>query len=426
MNSGSPETMPNRRRAALTCVNMPVRLLRYCGAQCTGPQRHGYPATGAVGTLERKRDYYEVLGVPRDADRKTIKDAFRRLALKYHPDRNKDHGAEETFKQIAEAYAVLSDAHRRADYDARGHVGTAGTTPEDLFGGIDFGDVLGGLGLDFGHDIFGRFFGQRRRGPRKGANVEVDIAVSLKRVMSGGEQIVRFQRVQPCPACDGSGAEAGTKPRQCATCGGSGEKIRHEQRAQVSIRQITTCPDCGGRGVLIDAPCRECGGQGQASRAVRLKVTIPAGIEDGTVLRVPGFGMASAEPAGDPGDLLVAVHTAPDPRFERRGADLWRIETIDIADAVLGTHIMVPTLHGHADTVVPPGTQPNAVLRLRGEGLPRFGGDGRGDILVRIQVRVPDKLTARERDIYERLRAGSRSRAAPRPRKTKTKAAKGA
>ena len=374
--------------------------------------------------MERKRDYYEVLGVPRDADGTAIKDAFRRLALKYHPDRNKDPGAEEKFKEIAEAYGVLSDKRRRADYDARGHIGIAGTTPEDLFGGIDFGDVLGGLGFDFGHDIFDRFFGQRRRGPRKGANIEVDIAVPLTRIASGGEQIVRFQRVRPCPACDGAGAKAGTKPRRCVTCGGSGEKIRHEQRGQMSIRQITTCPACHGRGMLIDTPCPECGGQGQTARSERLKVTIPVGIEDGAVLRVPGYGMASADPAGGAGDLLVAVHAAPDPRFERKGADLWRTETIEIPDAVLGTHIMVPTLRGSADTVVPPGTQPNAVLRLRGEGLPRYGDDGRGDMFVKMRVHVPEELGARERDLYEQLRAGTRSRAGPRPRAAKAKAAK--
>lgn len=372
--------------------------------------------------MEPKRDYYEVLGVARDADAKAIKDAFRRLALIYHPDRNRSPGAEEEFKEIAEAYGVLSNSRKRADYDAHGHIGVAGATAEDLFGGIDFSDVLGGLGIDFGHDMFERFVGRRRQGPRKGADIEVDLTVPLDRIMSGGEQIVRFQRNRPCPACRGTGAKPGTTPRSCKTCGGSGEKVLQRRRARMSIRQITICPDCGGRGSVIDTPCPECAGRGQATQNERLKVTIPAGIEDGVVLRVAGHGRASDDPGGRHGDLFVVVRAAPDPRFERKGADLWRTETIEIPDAVLGTHILVPTPRGSVDTTVPPGTQPGTVLRLRGEGLPRFGGSGQGDLLVRVRVRVPGKPTAREREIYGQLRAAGPTRTARRARKAKTAA----
>jgi len=374
--------------------------------------------------LEPKRDYYKVLGLPRDADAKAIKAAFRRLALKYHPDRNRSPGAEEKFKEIAEAYGVLSDPRKRAAYDAHGHIGVAGATAEDLFGGIDFGDVLGGLGVDLGHDMFERFFGRRPHGPRKGVDIEIEVAVPLERIASGGEQVVRFERRRPCPACGGTGAKAGTKPRSCRTCGGSGEKVVQRRRGQMSIRRITVCPDCGGRGSVIDAPCPECAGQGQMTQGERLKVTIPAGVGDGTALRIPGHGRASADPNGLPGDLFVVVRTAPDPRFERNGADLWRTETIEVADAVLGTHITVPTLHGSAETAVPPGTQPGTVLRLRGEGLPKFGGHGQGDLLVRLRVRVPDKPSARERELYQALRAAGAAGTARRPRKRRNVARK--
>ena len=371
-----------------------------------------------VRILEAKRDYYEILGVPRHTDRKTIKDAFRRLALKYHPDRNKDPDAEEKFKEIAEAYRVLSDPRKRADYDARGHVGVTGMTPEDLFGGIDFEDVFGGLGYDFGHDLFGRFFGRAPRRPAGGANIEVGLAVPLERIASGGEEIVRFQRVDICTPCAGTGAKAGTGPCKCGTCGGTGQKVREERRGQMSVRQITTCPDCGGRGQIVDTPCPDCGGTGRTTREQRLKVTIPVGVEDGTALRVPGHGMPTHDRAGQPGDLFVIIHTAPDPRFERRGADLWRTETIEVWEAALGTRVVVPTIGGSADTTVPPGTQPETVLRLNGEGLPEFRRKGRGDLLVRLRVHVPDRLTKEERGLYERLKAaGMRPKHAKRHRR---------
>ena len=369
-----------------------------------------------VRVLKSKRDYYEILGVPRHADRKTIKDAFRRLALKYHPDRNRAPDAEDKFKEIAEAYGVLSDPKKRADYDARGHIGVAGATPEDLFGSIDFEDVFGGLGYDFGHDLFSRFFGGGPRSPVGGANIEVNLAVPLERIASGGDEIVRFKRVEICEVCGGSGAKAGTEPRECGTCGGTGQKVHEEQRGRMSIRQITTCPDCGGRGQFVDNPCPDCDGTGHTTREQRLKVGIPVGVDDGTALRVPGHGMPAHDRAGQPGDLFVIVHTAPDPRFERRGADLWRTETIEVWEAALGTRIMVPTMDGSADTTVPPGTQPDTRLRLEGEGLPEFGRKGRGDLFVRLRVRMPDHLTDEERDLYEQLKAASKRRTHGKPR----------
>jgi molecular chaperone DnaJ len=358
------------------------------------------------------RDYYDVLGVPRDADEKRIKDAFRELALKYHPDRDKSPGAEERFKEIAEAYAVLSDPKKRAAYDARGFAGVAGYSSEDLFGGIDFADLFRdlGFGLDLGGEtLFDRFFRRRRAGPARGADIEVQLAVPLERIHRGGDEVVQYARPVACPACQGSGAAPGTRPRRCAECGGSGRKVvtRGGKRGETAVRlqQISVCPACGGRGEIVDRLCPACGGRGEVQRAERLTVRVPAGAEEGMALRVPAHGLPSEERGGVPGDLYVIVRSAPDARFERDGADLWRSETIDVADAVLGTVVKVPMLDGAvAEVSVPPGTQPDEVLRLRGKGLSAFGG-GRGDLNLRIQVRVPERLSARERELYESLRA---------------------
>lgn len=362
-------------------------------------------------------DYYEVLGVPRNADEKAIKDAFRALALKYHPDRNKAPEAEAKFKQIAEAYAVLSDPRKRAAYDTQGFPGVAGFTPEDLFAGVDFGDLFGGLGLDFdferGGGLFDRLFG-RKRGPRRGADLELELVVPLERILRGGEETVRLSRAAACPACHGSGAQAGHAPRACAECKGTGQKVltreKREHQTSVRVQQILVCPACGGSGSIIDHPCRECGGSGRAQREEQLVLRIPAGLEEGTALRIAGRGAPGPVPGGAPGDAYVIVRSAPDARFERAGADLWREQTIEVADAALGTELTVPTLEGNVDVTVPPGTQPGEVLRLRGKGLPRPDGGRRGDLNLRIQVHIPERLNKAERDQFERLRALGRSR----------------
>lgn len=359
--------------------------------------------------MAEPRDYYEVLGVQRDADAKVIKDAFRQLALKYHPDRNKEPGATERFKEIAEAYAVLSDPKKRAEYDARGYAGLAGFSPEDLFGGINFDDIFGGLGFDFGRPgAFDRLF-RRRAAPRQGENLEVTVTVPLERILTGGEETVHVGRPALCKACQGSGAKAGTKPRTCSKCGGSGQLVRSQRKEGISLQQITTCPDCRGRGSFIDTPCPECGGKGQIAHDEALTVRIPIGAEAGMALRVPGHGLPSDKPGLPPGDLFVVIRTAHDPRFERDGADLYRVERLDVVDAVLGASIEVPTLEGPVTMTVPAGTQPDSVLRLRGKGLPYFGGGGRGDLYVRLQVHVPERLSDHQRRLFEQLRtAGTR------------------
>ncbi|MBK5206353.1 MAG: DnaJ domain-containing protein [Polaromonas sp.] len=358
--------------------------------------------------MSTQRDYYEVLGVARDADQKAIKGAFRDLALKYHPDRNKETGAEERFKEIAEAYAILSDPKKRADYDARGFAGVAGFSREDLFSGINFEDIFGGLNFDFGGGSpFEGFFHRRRSGPARGANIEVDVLVPLERVVSGGEEEVRLTRPATCPACHGTGEKGGAAPTKCEACAGTGRitRSRRDDKEHVLIQQISTCPACEGRGSTLEHPCPQCQGRGEVEQEESLTVKIPVGVEEGLALRIPGKGMPSPEPGGVAGDLFAVVRTRPDSRFERMGPDLLRRETIPLTDAVLGATLTVPTLEGSASVTVPPGTQPDAVLRLKEKGLPAFGEGPRGDLYLRIGVRVPEQLTQQERELYEKLRA---------------------
>ncbi|MGE3536838.1 MAG: DnaJ C-terminal domain-containing protein [Candidatus Tectimicrobiota bacterium] len=350
------------------------------------------------------RDYYEILGVPRDADDKAIKAAFRDLAMQYHPDRNKAPHAEEKFKAIAEAYAVLSNPQKRAEYDAGGVPGGVGFTTEELFRGMDFDDLFSGFGFGTG-SVFERFLRRRPAGPAPGAALEVTLEIPLRMVLSGGQETVHFTRPVPCSTCHGSGAAADTPPRACTACHGSGQRVQSRSEQGVMFQQITACPTCHGQGMIIEKPCETCHGLGQTTHEEHLSVTIPAGVEDGMILRVPGHGLLSSTPGGLTGDLLVLVRSRPDPRFTRRGADLWHLKTLDVVEAVLGTSQEIPTLDGQVTVTIPPGTQPATVLRLAGKGLPVFGESRRGDVFVQLQVQIPTRLSAKERKLYERLRA---------------------
>ncbi|MDA8107204.1 MAG: Hsp70 family protein [Betaproteobacteria bacterium] len=250
---------------------------------------------------------------------------------------------------------------------------------------------------------------ERCRGPvtqaLHDAGIEIDAVVPLETIAGGGEQRIRYERLDTCRDCGGSGAKAGTRPRTCPACKGTGQKVTDRREQGVLIRQSRPCPGRGGRGSIIDTPCSACGGRGTVPREESLAVTIPPGAEEGLVLRIAGKGYASEEPGGVPGDLHVVVRSAPDARFERDGADLWRTESLGVADAVLGTELRVPTLEGSVSVKVPPSTQPGAELRLRGKGLPRFRARGRGDLYVRLAIGVPERLTAEERRLWEKLRA---------------------
>jgi molecular chaperone DnaJ len=364
--------------------------------------------------MAERRDYYEVLGVPRDAEPRAVKEAFRQLALRHHPDRSQEPDAEERFKEIAEAYAVLGNPEKRAEYDRGGFAGVTGLRPEDLFTGVGFEDLFRHLGFDLeGLGLGGPFqdlFGLRRTGPPRGADVEVRVDVPLETVLKGGDEPIRVGHPRRCERCSGSGARPGTEPRPCKACGGAGQLTSVRGERNVHIQTVTTCSECQGRGRFIDEPCEECRGRGEVAETETLTVKIPVGVREGTRLRVPGRGRPAPEAGGAPGDLLVAVHTRPDPRFERRGPHLWRAEAIEPSDAVLGTTLRVPTLEGHARLKVPAGSQPGTVLRLHDKGLPELGGKGRGHLYVVVEVEIPEDVSAEEKELWKRLRESKRKR----------------
>jgi molecular chaperone DnaJ len=356
------------------------------------------------------KDYYELLGVPRDADTKKIKDAYHRLAMKYHPDRNPAPDAGEKFKEISKAYAILSDPKKRANYDAGGFEGVKQYSQEDLFGDLDLGSIFGDMGIGGGASIFDRFFYDQPRGPAKGQDLYVNVQVPLDVIARGGKEKIRYSRPVMCATCHGYGTKSGKAPPVCSTCQGTGKKvITRDQSAgnqkHIRYQQIVACPDCHGRGTVAQAPCDVCHGSGRQEKIEVLNINVPAGIEDGTVLRVPNHGLPSDQPGGANGDLRVHVYSAPDHRFQRRGADLWRNESINVEDAVLGHQITVPTLDGRVKVKIPPGTQSDEVLRLRNKGLPKYRGGGKGDLHLRVQVKIPDNPTSKELELYKALRA---------------------
>jgi len=353
-----------------------------------------------------KRDYYEVLGVSREASQQEMKKAYRKLAMEYHPDHNSEPDAEEKFKELSEAYGVLTDEEKRSLYDRGGFSGLDGMSAEDIFSGINFGDIFGGGGGGFrGGSIFDEIFGfGRRRGPAKGRDIEVEIIVPLKRILTGGEEKVVFNRAVTCPTCDGSRAKPGTEPRHCAECGGGGQRVYTTQQQGMTFQQVAVCPVCQGQGAIIDEQCEDCRGLGIVDRETEIEVNIPPGVDEGNALRVSGHGALSADPGGPPGDLIVVIRTEDDPRFERRGEHLQRIEKIRVADAVLGTTVDVPTLVGELEVKIPPGTQPGAVMRIANEGLPSYRTGRRGDLYISVQIEIPKKPSKEEKEIYESLR----------------------
>ncbi len=360
---------------------------------------------------ESTRDYYQELGLPIDADEKAIKDAYHRLAMKWHPDRNKSPEAEVRFKRIAKAFAILSDPKKRAKYDARGFEGVAHYSDEDLFGGLDLGSLFGDLGFGFGpggDSIFDRIFHRDRKSAR-GMDIHISMEIPLEKALRGGSEPIRYTRTKTCRTCHGHGTADGRPPPPCPECSGSGHKAIHSKKQEgkqtIHIQQIVTCPHCLGQGVLPSAPCPVCNGTGRIDEPQTLQVQIPEGIEDGMTLRIPEHGQAGDSDQMRPGDLYITLSTRPDGRFQRRGADLWRSETLYPDEAVLGTHRVVATLDGDVELSIPAGSQPDEVLRLKGKGLPRYGGEGFGDLNIRLQVEIPTRLSAREKALYRSLQA---------------------
>jgi molecular chaperone DnaJ len=354
--------------------------------------------------VSSKRDFYEVLGVPKNADAETIKRAYRKIALKFHPDKNPGNkDAEEHFKEAAEAYEVLADVEKRAAYDRFGHAGVGGgahsfNSVEDIFSafGEIFGGGRGGGGGSIFEDIFGG--GRARGGRRRGAHLKVDLEISLEEVFEGVKKTIEITRNEVCPDCRGSGAKEGTKARSCPDCGGRGEIVR----SQGFFAMRTTCGRCRGSGEVIDTPCPRCGGTARVPEKRKVTVTIPAGVEDGMQLRLSGEGEAGPI-GGARGDLYCEIHVKPHQLYQRRGDDILLEVPLGYAQVALGTEIDVPTLRGKSTLTVPKGTQPMTVLRMRGLGLPRLDGYGVGDQLVRVIVEVPKKFDEETAELLRQL-----------------------
>lgn len=359
--------------------------------------------------MAEKRDYYEVLGVPRTASKDQIKDAYRKLAMQYHPDRNKARDAEERFKEISEAYAVLSDDEKRQQYDMLGHADfDQRYTREDIFRGADFDSVFRDVGFGFG-DLFNIFFGGRGFGeqeyeerPARGQDLAYDLQITLENAAKGAEKEIDVPRTERCDVCRGTGATPGTAPRQCPRCKGTG-KIRNVRKSGfATFVQVTPCPTCRGAGSIIDTPCKKCRGTGLVEIERRITVKIPPGIDDGYQLRLHGEGETPPH-GGTPGDLYVLIHVTPHKYFRRKDDDLLYNLKITYPQAALGAEVQAPTLDEETTLRIHPGTQPGEILKLKDKGMPRLRGYGRGDLLIRVNVAVPEKLTQKQRALLEQL-----------------------
>jgi len=354
--------------------------------------------------LSTKRDYYEVLGVDKSADEQTLKKAYRKLAMKYHPDRNPgDKEAEEKFKEINEAYEVLSDSTKRQTYDQFGHAGMNG---QGGFGGQGFGGQgFGGFEDIFGDmfgDIFGGGFGgggrPRRRGPERGADMRQSIQITFEEAAFGKKTSIKVNRSEECSECHGSGAKAGTSKKTCPTCNGAGE-VRTVQRTPFgNIASSRTCSTCEGEGEVVESPCTKCGGKGSTRKVKTIEVDIPAGIDDGQMIKLAGQGELGSK-GGPRGDLYIAVSVKNHSLFTREGYDIYFDMPITFAQAALGDEIEVPTLDGKVKYSIPEGTQTGTVFRLREKGIPKLRGNNRGDQYVKVVVDTPKKLNDKQKEL---------------------------
>jgi len=370
-----------------------------------------------------KRDYYEVLGVPKDAAAGDIKKAYKKLAFKYHPDKNPggEKEAEERFKEVSEAYEVLSDSQKRATYDQFGHAGMEGAFKgggfnwsdfthfddlKDIFGDFDLGDIFGGFGAGIFANAFGS--GGRRRGPRRGASIGYQLELDFKEAAFGAQKAIELERLEVCPACGGSGSRPGSGKKTCPDCDGKGQVITSSSFFSVS----RTCPACGGEGSIIVSPCRKCGGSGRVKAARKIKLKIPKGVNAGTRLRISGEGEPGLK-GGGRGDLYVDIYLKPHELFERHGDDVLINVPITFPQAALGTEIEIPTLEGKARMKIPPGTQSGRIFRLRGKGFAHLNSHGSGDQHVRVFVEVPASLTREQAKLLKDLSAKLGEESAP-------------
>ena len=354
--------------------------------------------------MTTQRDYYDILGVERGASEADIKRAFRKLAQQWHPDVNRDASADERFKEINEAYQILSDPQRRQAYDLFGQAGVGGA------GGFDPG-AAGGFGAF--SDLFDAFFGGgaaggvRRGRPAVGSDLRYDLRITFEESIRGTEKEIEFPVLDRCPTCSGSGAKPGTEPRACPQCSGRGE-VRHARQTMLGqMVNVVTCPRCRGEGKVVEAPCADCGGDGRKQRSKRLRVSVPAGIDDGHQIRLSAEGEAGPR-GGPPGSLYVAIHVAAHPQLRREGTELYHELDLSIAQAALGTTVRVPTADGEEDLEIKAGTQPGTEIRLRGRGAPHLRRPGaRGDLHVLVDVTVPTRLSREQRQALEAFAAAS-------------------
>lgn len=346
-----------------------------------------------------KRDYYETLGVSRDASEEEVKRAFRRLALEYHPDRNKEEGAEGQFKEINEAYQVLSDSEKRGVYDQYGHAGLPGNGAGRGFEGFE---NFGGFG-----EIFDAFFGgigtrTRERRRTRGRDLEMTLGLAFEEAVLGTRREINIDRIEVCVQCNGNGAEPGTSSERCGTCRGSGQVRRSQQSLFGQFVQVVACPTCDGEGRTIPHPCTQCKGVGYERKRRKLTVDIPAGVDGNSPLRLAGEGDAGSM-GGQPGNLYMILNVRQHKVFQRSGSDLTFEVQVNVAQAALGDTIEVPTLEGVATLNVPAGAQSGSVLRIKGEGVPYLHKKGKGDLLATLRVVVPRSLDADERQLFEEL-----------------------
>jgi len=367
-----------------------------------------------------KRDYYEVLGVGRKASKGEIKNAYRKLAMKFHPDRNKTLGAEETFKEISEAYAVLSDDEKRAQYDQFGHAGISGRyTASDIFRDFDF-DIFRDFGFGGLDRIFDIFFGRDRpryesavRGrvspyePQRGADIRYDLEISLEEAASGSKKEVNISHMETCDMCNGIGARPGGL-KTCPVCRGSGWREYTQRMGFGGFASVrSTCERCHGRGEIIETPCPACHGSGKIDKISRILIDVPPGVDDGTMLRIGEKGEVGIN-GGPRGDLYVAIQLKKHEIFERSGDDITCEIPISFVQATLGDKIEVPTLSGKAKLKIPPGTQSGTAFRLKGKGIPHLNRWGSGDQYVRVRVNVPSKISKRQKHLLEEFEKGNR------------------
>lgn len=353
--------------------------------------------------MSTKRDYYDILGVAKGADAQEIKKAYRKQAMKYHPDRNPgDQESEEKFKEVSEAYEILSDENKRRNYDQFGHEGVNG---QGGFGGQGFGGQgFGGFEDIFG-DIFGDMFGggfgggrPRRRGPERGADIRQNVTISFEEAAFGKNISIKLNRSEECDECHGSGAKPGTSKKTCPTCNGSGE-VRTVQRTPFgNVASSRPCTACEGEGEVVESPCSKCSGKGSTRKVKTIEVDIPAGIDDGQMIKLSGQGEIGSK-GGPRGDLYIAVSIQPHPLFTREGNDIYFDMPITFVQATLGDEIEVPTLDGKVKYTVPEGTQTGTVFRLREKGIPRLRGNTRGDQYIKVVVDTPKKLNDKQKDI---------------------------